>query len=467
MSKQSRYYMQLPIPSGGASFYRMQAQPAGLNMRAYTDSGEITEGECFTSAYLPEIRPVHTPLKTAELGGSIISAVGIGGDIFAAVFDGENTVLNLIRGSNVIKCLLAKGEDRRPRSVVRFNVYEDPTAITGSFKRKILVFPDRITFDADIKEDFTPDSIPDGLVPEMDCVTVFNSRLFGVKDGRIYASAFNDYADFNLDTAEDYSEANAWMSETQSNPKAQNTFTAITVYDGHPVGFKADFMQQIYNTKNPFRITDIGEYGCASQKAFCQCLGALYFAASDGVYRYTGGYPQKISEKLIITDFSGAELAAFGDEVYMNIGGMIYTYAPRVGAWAAGEIFPKEYCCLVSCTDGVYIFGDGGIYKLRGGNGWLPMRIKIDRIAANTSDNKFPSEVALLYRMKGEGSVRVAVSNGVNTAQKSTDIPGMRALRLLLRSIGGDIHSIEAETEGNTVICGLQYTYVKGGNTYV
>lgn len=467
MSKQSRLYMQLPIPTGGASFYRLQAQPAGLNMRAYTDSGEITEGECFTAAYLPEIRPLQTPLKVLDIEGSVISAASVGEEVFAVTFNGEDTVLNIIRGGEAVKIVLAQGEDRRARSVVRFNVYEDPTAITGSFNRKILIFPDRLALDGDISGGEAPVVIPEGAVPEMDCVTVFNSRLFGVKDGRIYASAFNDYANFDLDTADEYSEANAWMSETQSDPKAQNVFTAITVYDGHPIGFKSDFMQQVYNTKNPFRITDIGQYGCVSPKALCQCLGALYFVSSDGVYRYTGGYPQKISEKLAVADYSGAELAAYGDEVYMNVGGRIYTYASRTAAWAAGEVFPAEYGCLISCTDGVYIFGGGAMYRLRGGSGWLPMRIKIDRIAANTSDNKLPSEVALLYRMKGEGSVRLAVSNGNGIAEKNTDITGMRALRLLLRNIGGELHSIEVQTEGNTVICGMQYTYAKGGNTYV
>jgi hypothetical protein len=439
----------------------------GLNQTGLIDTGEITDGSGFTSAHLPEIRSVRTPKTIRTFALEVISTAAIADILLVVAFDGSNTNLYYLRGGEMYVGRLASGRDDRPRSIVQFNVYNDALSIVGDFSKKLLIFPDKKSMDYDIAENFTLFDIntTENPIPNIDYATVYNARLFGVKDGKIYASGFNNYANFNLDTATGISEGNAWASETQSNPKAQNTFVALTVYDGHPIGFKPDYMQTVYNTKNPFRIVDIGEFGCVSNKAHCQCGGALFFASKDGVYRFGGGYPVKISDKLNITDYTNAELAAYKDDVYMNINGDIYTYSVVTGAWARGESL-EGMGNMVATTEGVYIFGGNIIAKLREGDAYYDMEIALGNIAMQTTDNKRPKEIAALYRLNGEGSVSLCVSDGERKAEKDTTKAGTHSARLLTRGIAGDIHSIRIRTTGEVALCYLQYIFTRGGNTY-
>lgn len=460
-----RRFLQAPIPSAESANVSMRTGFGGLNQTGLLDTGAITDGSGFTSAHLPEIRSVRTPKTIRTFALEVISTAAIADILLVVAFDGSNTNLYYLRGDAMYVGKLASGRDGRQRSIVQFNVYDSPTAVAGAFRKKILVFPDKKTMDYDVTTNFALADMIESGIPDIDYATVYNARLFGVKDGKIYASAFNSYANWNLDTAEDYNEANAWMSETQSNPKAQNTFVALTVYDGHPIGFKPDYMQTVYNTKNPFRIVDIGEFGCVSNKAHCQCGGALFFASKDGVYRFGGGYPVKISDKLNITDYTNAELAAYKDDVYMNINGDIYTYSVVTGAWARGESL-EGMGNMVATTEGVYILGGNIIAKLREGDAYYDMEIALGDIAMQTTDNKRPKEIAALYRLNGEGSVSLCVTDGEREAAKHTTKAGTHSARLLTRGIAGDIHSVRIRTTGEVALCYLQYIFTRGGNTY-
>lgn len=461
-----RGLMQVPIPTAEGANVSMRTGFGGVNETGQIDSGEITSGHGFTTAHLPEIRAIRTPKSLRVFTGEIITTAVVGDILLVVAFDGANTNLYYIRDGNMYVGTLAEGRDTRQRSIVQFNVYDDPTAITGHFTKKILVFPDKKTIDYDITQHFVLATMPDSVVPDIEYASVYNARLFGVKDGRVYASAFNSYAGWNLDTAEEYSDANAWMSETQSNPAAQNEFVAITIYDGHPVCFKPDYMQTIYNTKNPFRVVDVGEFGCVSNRAHTQCLGALYFVSREGVYSYTGGYPRRISDNLSVKDYSNAELASYGDEVYMNLNGTIYTYAPLNGSWAIGEVLGEDFGHMVSMNDGVYIFGGNNIFKLRAGAAHSPLSVELGGIAVQTTDSKRPKELALMYKLNSEGVVRLSISDSDTTAEKESSKVGTHSARLFTRGLADDIHSISIDTEGDATLYYLQYVYAKGGNTY-
>lgn len=475
-----RRFMQVPIPDPDNGYVSIRTGFNGLNETASMDSGEITGGRGFTTAYLPEIRSIKAPteykaLNDALAGKTVTTMAYISGILLIVANDGVKTYLFYVRNSNIFSTVLSEIADERKRSFAQFNVYTQPTSITGKFDKRILIFPDKkslpydVNYDAGLVLSDMKDGEGNDLVPDMDIVTVFNSRLFGVKDGRIYASGFNSYVNFNLDTAEDINEANAWMTETQSNPKAQNTFTALTVYDGHPVAFKPDYMQQIYGTKNPFRISDIGEFGCVSDEAHCQALGYLFFIGKDGVYRYSGGYPTKISDKLSPKDYTHAKLASYEDEVYMLVGGWVYTYCVRNGTWAKGELLNgdnPEGDKMVTCADGVLVYNGGTVYKLRSSNEYEDMELCLYRNAVGTTDNKRLKELAALYKMVG-GELTLTAAADEKTVKKNVDKSGTHAARLIVRGISNETFNIMLSTSGEVTIYYLQYVYAKGGNTYV
>lgn len=169
----------------------------------------------------------------------------------------------------------------------------------------------------------------------MKFATVYNSRVFGVTDeDLVVASAYNSYVDYGLDTADNVSSAHAWASMAGSNTDASGSVTAMTTYGNHVVIWRRDFMQLVYNNKNPFRIVDVGKYGCDNNKAWVILNGVLYFASNEKVYAYTGGTPKEISGKLEAGDLSGAVLGGFGDKVWMQTKDSLYTYNTKSGAWS-------------------------------------------------------------------------------------------------------------------------------------
>lgn len=252
--------------------------------------------------------------------------------------------------------------DEYPRCVVQFNVYTNPTdPISGAYDKRLLIFPDKKAMDLEVSGDnfqidnmdetmtikkFTPaegtdlpsdklshnycyistatqkiykwvddhsDSSKSGWqetvppsIPPIKHATVHLSRLFGVDDGRVYASGFNDYANWNLDTVDEYNESNAWCSPAQSNTKADGKFTGITTYQGHVICFKRGFMHEIYNTKNPFRIQDIFADGTIDHRTVQEVNGKLIFVSDDDVKVYTGSNPRSIGYNLNISKFIDA-----------------------------------------------------------------------------------------------------------------------------------------------------------------
>lgn len=229
--------------------------------------------------------------------------------------------------------------DLVPRSMVQFNKVIIPPGQEGNvasytYERKILVFPDcwsipYVDGGSTTAEKF---NIPGNPVPPIQYASVYLSRVFGVGTDSVYASHYDDYTNWTLDTAENVSSDNAWMSMSQSNTDAIGDFTAIWTYNSHVVLFKKGFMQLVYNNKNPFRIVDVGAYGCDNPYAVAEMGGVLYFASHDKLYAFGGGAPKDVGKTLGLDSFHGAVLGAFRDTLYMYVKGSLYAY--RQGAWS-------------------------------------------------------------------------------------------------------------------------------------
>ena len=178
------------------------------------------------------------------------------------------------------------------------------------------------------------------------------SRLFGVDDNRIYASGFNNYANWNLDTIDGYNESNAWTSPAQSNTKSDGAFTGITTFQDHVICFKKDFMHEIYNNKNPFRMQDIYAEGTIDNRTIQDVDGNLIFVSADNVKMYTGSNPRIIGDNLNMTDFtyavSGTDNRNYylycEDGKYTTISGInipnkyLYVFDTVVGQWSERQV---------------------------------------------------------------------------------------------------------------------------------
>ena len=211
-------------------------------------------------------------------------------------------------------------------------------------------------------------SIPPA-VPNLKHVTVHLSRVFGVDDDRVYASGYNDYANWNLDTVDEYNEANAWCSPSQSNTKAGGKFTGITTFQNHVICFKHDFMHEIYNTKNPFRIQDIYAEGAIDNRTIQDVDGKLIFVSEDDVKVYTGSNPRIIGYKLNMPQYDYAVSGTDNRNYYLyceDDNGIrhLYVYDTLTDMWSEQDI-DQMVISFAHNKNGMYMLcEDGCVYRM-------------------------------------------------------------------------------------------------------
>ena len=293
-------------------------------------------------------------------------------DFLLVIYRDSNRIkVDYIKGSNtytgVIKSSGATSADDYERSVVQFNVYTDPDEILdGTFQKKILIFPDKLSMDYDQSANFNLSSLdaPGNPLPNIKKATVHLSRLFGIDDDRVYASDSTTTQCGTLTPLTNRSLLMRGVSTTKSNTKAGGDHVAITTYDGRVIIFKRDFMQMITNNKNPFRIVDITSIGTIGQRTVHEVEGVLYFCSQDAVYAYTGAYPVKISDKLGISNFENAVCGSYNGEYYVHLNSKIYVYNAQTRAWGVIDLGETVIAFAEYSGNFYALTTTGKIYKL-------------------------------------------------------------------------------------------------------
>ena len=256
-------YLSSSLPMAESRYSLLRWGWGGINRTDTIDSGQISDCSG-VDIDPPKITASHKFTNYAHYAEPI------------GIFGFDDFLIVIYRDSGKIKVDWRRGNDTRTgvigdakndlldfrkRSVVQFNVAKNTENIVAStFERKLLIFPDCVSMDFRPSAS-NPISSLGSTYPNLHMASVYGSRVFGVDSNLVYASSYNDYANWDLDTADDTSAAHAWVSMSQSNVKADGEFTGIYTYDNHVVLFKKDFMQLVYNNKNPFRIVDVGSYG--------------------------------------------------------------------------------------------------------------------------------------------------------------------------------------------------------------
>lgn len=208
--------------------------------------------------------------------------------------------------------------------------------------------------------------------PNIKYASVHLSRLFGVSEDSVFASGFNDFTNWNTDSIDTYNESNAWCSKTQSNTKADGNFTGIINFQGHIVCFKRDFMHEIYNTKNPFRIQDIFAEGAIDHRTIQDVDGRLIFVSSDGVKLYTGSNPRNIGHNLNVSEYTHAVSGTDGRCYYLycedaDKNNRLFTYDTIAEHWSEQSV-ADEVLSFAHNKNGTYMLcADGYVYKLNTG----------------------------------------------------------------------------------------------------
>ena len=500
--KEQEYtYMGVSLPQGEREYETVRWRFGGINRRDRIDTGEFTDmcGISSEADYLT----VDPPFDK-----STIATKRYARPVQVESFDTFQLVLYVNDGGALMADMIAPnlpattvtvnenndiGTDKR--SVVLFNVLEmkNGNIATAEFKPTILVFPDKKSFPA------TP-TTGEAMVaadlgstyPDLTTATSFQGRVFGSDGTRVFASEYNDYAGWNLDTAEESLSSNAWVTTTQTNVRADDIITGVCVYQNHVVVFKRGYMHMIYGTENPFRLVDIGERGAVGLRAFCEVNGILYFASSGGIYAFDGNSVSEMSRNVLTTGKElGGDTVLCGDARYLYVNGVYAngeTFALRYdttyGVWTrqalpngavvkdASANNASQHDVSVFCEDGfVYAPSEGAVKDYT----WFAetdlmclSRMDIRRIKKiqimGVADGSAKVEVYLLRRGEEFTSRCKPVAVRDLTSNEGESVFTLRALIRMFSSVG---HRVRIVGKGAVRILGIDMKLSYGGDVYV
>ena len=397
----------------------------------------------------------------------------------------------------------------KPRTSVVFNAVDTTSGniMEYTYDRKQLIYPDCYSLPVVMSGSAAKFNTSENPIPTPTMATIYNSRVFGVTiNDLLTASAFNSYVDYSLDTASDVSSSHAWASMAGSSTDADGKITAITTYDNHVVIFRKDFMQLVYNNKNPFRIVDVGKYGCDSNKSWTILNGVLFFASNEKIYAYTGGTPKEISAKVEVGDLSGAVLGSFKDTVWVQTKDTMYLYKPKTGAWSDVQIAPFDnvYGKVVQFATMDYGLaalvdrdstGSSPVYDLymmdwdtdlmdlddNAAPDWIPEYVgewwfETDLMALGRLDVRRVKKFSMLCQGSEDAEVAVWLlkdgepfdeDTSVKIGEMTFDDDGYHLMRILTRQFSSTMHKLRFAGKGFVKIYAAELKISWGGDVYV
>ena len=313
-------------------------------------------------------------------------------------------------------------------------------------------------------------------VPDADFITAHGNRIFGVNGTKIFASAAGSYVDYDLDTATDFDENNAWYSATQSG----GDFTHICTYGGRPVAFKENALYELYNNKNPYRPKEISQIGAFSGKSVHEVDSTLIYANKDGIYAYGGSYPYCISDAVIDRKKIAGGKFKYGvagshegryfirEPLVNEDGKPVLVFDTGTKTWSVTNVFDHEICYFAESDGGLYAaLNDGKIYRMDTGNKegtvWY---FETPVITEGTADRKVLEKIQLVAKFRTAGSVIVSVKydNGeyeqIGKLEKST---GVHPLYCKVRKSDHVVRYIRFDCVGDVEILTFEQSISSGG----
>lgn len=474
-------YGNVSVPTGEGRYSILRWGWGGLNRTDLIDSGDITDCDGVNidppyvdaASSLSAVASYAEPIGVFGFDDFLLVLYRAGGKIRADYrYPG-------VTYSGIIGDATGTIRDFVQRTAVQFNVAEDTeNIVASSYNRKILIFPDRVSLDFTVSANgFTAASLGEGY-PSIKYATVYGSRLFGVDDNLVYASSYNDYANWDLDTADDVSDAHAWVSMSQSNAKADGAFTGIWTYDNHVVLFKKDFTQLVYNNKNPFRIVDVTAYGAENPYAVTETEGTLFFASKDMVYAFTGGVPKAVGEELGSVDFTGACMGSYKDRTYVCVGNVLYRFSDGVWSQRTLDMPIKQFAAtdggLYGMTStGIVLVDSASAGTVIDGASYGDWWFETDFMAAGRLDIRRAKKMTVLCQIADGAGVEVFLLKDGETFDPAVSRRvlrstghGWRTLCGLIRGMSADMHRVRFVGHGWVRVHALELQISWGGDLY-
>lgn len=332
-----------------------------------------------------------------------------------------------------------------------------------------------------------PEAAEITVAPSLKHLCVAHQRLFGIDDGRVFASGFNDYENWNFDTADTFSAENAWMSATQSARGGNNT--GIKEYGGSVFVFKEKSTLEITNTKNPFRINEVFSTGAIDQRGIQVVGNYLIFVSDESVMLYNGSSLKDIGYNLGVERFYSAVSGTDGRKFYLfcetdKKEKNLFVYDTYTGFWTEEDIRNEageemEIVSFAICDKGVFLVdADFNLYKLDTKDYDHEWMMETDFILNNTVDIKHINKVQLFAELSPGTKVRAyilydgeefseetshLIIERENRGEKTINVP----IRVVPRKTANYGFKIRIEGYGFVKLYQMELLITGGGEKYI
>lgn len=152
-------------------------------------------------------------------------------------------------------------------------------------------------------------------VPDLDFICECNYRLWGTHGNTIYASKYADPLNFNVF---DGLTGDSYYIDVGSDGE----FTGCIPYSSHICFFKENTLHKLYGSKpSNFQLVTSNVYGVQAgcERSLCVVNEQLLYKGVNGVYSYTGGVPELVSDAFGTVRFSDAAAACDGERYYISM----------------------------------------------------------------------------------------------------------------------------------------------------
>ncbi|MBO7310623.1 MAG: hypothetical protein J6U86_04450 [Clostridia bacterium] len=258
-------------------------------------------------------------------------------------------------------------------------------------------------------------------LPEMDFVMESGNRLWGCKYGlnkegdflnEIYASELGNFFSW-------YSFKGISTDSYAASVGTDGVFTGAVNYKGKPIFFKENCTHSIYGSyPSNFQISTEAGIGLeeGSARSLCIVNNALYYKATDGVYRYDGASYDKLSFALGDVSYSNASGGSIDNKYYIAMTSEegkreLFVYDISKGLWHKEDEVQAYY--FARHKNDLYFYDNSSkyLYTVKASEGEaesdpITWEAETGPIGYNTIDAKYLDKIQLRISLPVGSAVR-------------------------------------------------------------
>lgn len=288
-------------------------------------------------------------------------------------------------------------------------------------------------------------------IPSMDYIIACQGRLWGCRYGldeggksvnEIYASALGDPTNWYR---YDGKNSDSWCGEISTG----GAFTGAAVLGGRPIFFKEDAVIKIFGSRpGDFTVTETKNLGAetGSGNSIVYADNGLYYKSLNGIVRYDGTLPKKLSQVLGSAKYTDAIAEMLDSKYYVSMksaGGerRLYVYDTVRGIWNVEDDPGIKAMCrcgrtlYMLCSDGessrILASGDvldGAVEEKQ------PWSFETVDIWRKRSDGKYVAAVSLDMSLDIGASAEIQISYDGERCRYTEEV---------LRGVGDTITSVK------------------------